>query len=420
MDDTNALQPLEANAKDVWLRRALHLWVILAVVVSIKAVLQPDHKTVFPCFADSARHWWADETMYDSPGRTTGFRYGPSFAVLVTPFSVFPNWLGGIFWNAAGIGLLVLAIRNLARHVLPGEWPPRREAMLLALSLVGSVRGIWSAQSNSFVFALAAFGLCAIARRRYWQASIWLAACVMIKMWPLALVMLLMACWPRQLLGRFTVALSGFFVLPFATRPVEIVLRHYSEWLTLLTGPYRTLRQGGYRDFHTILEQLFETVDDRIYLGLQLGAAAGTLGWCLWRSWHEDAGTLLTSVMSMWLSWQLLFGPGTERLTFQLAAPMLSWAVLCSLHERRLIGLSSAAWITTCVLGLGSIERSLLPHFAWSPAIIVIGMIAFVAWQIARTIPRSAWNRHCETDRTDHAATKYRLAEIASLPSETR
>ncbi|MDA1013981.1 MAG: glycosyltransferase family 87 protein [Planctomycetota bacterium] len=403
MDDLIPLKSPSATDRDrVWLRHALNLWVILAAVVSVKAVVQPDDKTVFPCFADSARNWWADQTMYDSPGRTTGFRYGPPFAVLASPFAVFPNWFGGICWNAAGLCLLVMSIRTLARHVLPGDWPPRREALLLALSLVGSVRGIWSAQSNSFVFAFAAFGLADIARRRYWRASIWLAACVTIKLWPLALVMLLMACRPGQLIGRFSVAICGFFALPFATRPVDIVLRHYSEWLTLLTGPYRTLRQGGYRDFHTILEQFFQSIDDRIYLGLQLATAAGTLAWCLWRSRHEDTPALLTSVFSMWLCWQLLLGPGTERLTFQLAAPMLSWAVVCSIHEQRLIVLSISAWMTTCVLGIGAIERSLLPHVAWSPAFIVMGMMPFVVWQILRAVSSPAIATARDVSPMDH------------------
>lgn len=378
--------PFSFMRKQSFMRHAINLWCILAIVASVKAVVQPDHKTVFPCFADSSRNWWADQTMYDSPGRITGYRYGPTFAVLVSPFAAFSNSVGGILWNLASVTTLVLSIRSLTKHVLPGEWTERAQALLLILTLVGSARGIWSAQSNSFVFAFAAFGLTSIARNQFWRASLWLAACVTIKIWPMALVLLLMACFPRQLIGRFTLAISAFFALPFATRPVDIVLRHYNEWFTLLTGPYRTLRQGGYRDLYTILESFLPTVNDNVYTLLQLSLAGAACLWCLWRSRHETKQQLLTSVLSIWLTWQLLVGPGTERLTFQLAAPILSWAVIDSLQKRKLIGLSLAAWASTCVLGWGAVERALLPYLPFAPGIIVSGTLFFLAWQIANVL----------------------------------
>lgn len=364
------------------MRHAINLWCILAIVASVKAIVQPEHKTVFPCFADSARNWWADQTMYDSPDRTTGYRYGPTFAVLVTPFAAFSNSVGGILWNIASITALVLSIRSLTRHVLPGEWTKKAQALLLILTLVGSARGIWSAQSNSFVFAFAALGITSIARNQFWRASAWLAACVTIKMWPLAFVLLLIPFFARQLIGRFTVAMCGFLLLPFLTRPVDIVFRHYNEWFTLLTGPYRTLRQGGYRDLYTILDSVLPTVNDNAYTLLQLGLAGAACLWCIWRSRHESKPQLLTSILSIWLTWQLLVGPGTERLTFQLAAPILSWAVVYSLQQKRLIVLSITAWVTTCVLGVGAVERALLPFLSAAPGIIVLGMVLLLAWQI--------------------------------------
>lgn len=391
-EQSNSSWPKPFGRNKSLLQHAINLWCILAIVASVKAIAQPDHKTVFPCFADSARNWWSDQTMYDSPGRITGYRYGPTFAVLVTPFSIFPNSVGGVLWNIASVTVLVLSIRSLMRHVLPGDWTDRWQAWLLMLTLVGSARGIWSAQSNSFVFAFAAFGVSAIARNQFWRASIWLAACVTIKMWPLALVMLLMSCFPKQLIGRFSIAMIGSAVLPFLTRPPTTVIRHYNEWFTLLTGPYRTLRQGGYRDLYTILDSVLPSVNDNAYLLLQLGLAGGACIWCLWRKRHEATPELLTSIFAIWLTWQLLVGPGTERLTFQLAAPILSWAMIYSIQQQRFIALSVAAWTTTCVLGIGAIERALLPHFAAAPGIIVAGMLFFLAWQIANGATRSTNN----------------------------
>ncbi len=50
---------------DVWLRRALLAWIVLAVAVSVKVVVQPNSHTVYPVFASGASHWWADAPLYD-------------------------------------------------------------------------------------------------------------------------------------------------------------------------------------------------------------------------------------------------------------------------------------------------------------------------------------------------------------------
>jgi arginine exporter protein ArgO len=78
----------------------------------------------------------------------------------------------------------------------------------------------------------------------------------------------------------------------------------------------------------------------------------------------------------------LLVGPGTERLTFLLAAPIASWALIVSLKEHCHPLLASLAWLTLIPLGTGGVERLLLPIAAWSPAILPAGIIPLMAWQI--------------------------------------
>ena len=381
-----------AGRENIWISRALTLWIILAIAAGVKAIIQPSSHTVYPVFAAGARHWYADMPLYVDYEGLDLFRYTPTFAVAVTPFGVFPDIIGGVLWNLASVGVLLWSLRILVRDVFPGSWPPWREAAFLGLTLVGSVRGVWAGQNNALLFASAAFGMAAIARKRWWMASLLLALPVFIKVWPIALVLLLMACWPRQLIGRFVVAVAALALVPFLTRPPTVVLAAYHQWWEMLvsTGP---VRWPGYRDAWTIWEQIVQPVSHLGYVAMQLGTAGLVLGWCLWqRRRTTSARQLLTLIMSIWVAWQLLFGPGTERLTYLIIAPMVAWALVTSYAERGGRMLSLVAWLMTGILGTGGAERALLPYFSAAPAILPAGVVVFVVWLVihARNLPAEA------------------------------
>ncbi|QDT99613.1 glycosyltransferase family 87 protein [Gimesia aquarii] len=373
---------VEEMSGAIWLKRALILWGILWIAVSVKFIIQPEKKSVYPCFADSSLNWWADRSLYDNEHQQTGFRYSPTFALAFTPFAVLPATIGGILWSALNIALLVYALRLLVKEVFPGSWPKWQEACFLTLSLAGCTRAIWSAQSNSLVFALAVFAVVSIKKERWWVAAIILATAVHIKLWPAALALLLMARFPKQLMGRFATACVLLIFPPFLTRPLPVVIQQYQDWYTLLTGPYRTLRQAGLRDAYTIAEQFGTYVDDRVYTLLQLGMAGLALFWCLRLAKVANSNqTYFTGVLTTWVCWQLLVGPGTERLTFLLAAPIASWALIVSVKEHCHPVLAATAWLMLIPLGTGGIERLLLPLASWSPAILPLGIIPLMAWQ---------------------------------------
>ncbi len=410
-------QPPDGRSQDRWLRRASLLWVALAVAATGKTLIQGRDHFVYPVFAEASRHWWADQSLYAPYEGLDYYVYSPTMAVALTPLAVLPDRLGGILWNLLSIGLLYWAMRVLVRCVLPGEWSARREAALLALVWVNSVRGVWSGHSNALLLALAVFGLAAVARRRWWRAAALLALPVYIKIWPLALVMLLMAIWPRQLVGRFCAVAAGLAAVPFLTRPWQTVLWQYREWYVGVTQ-MTAGRRPTLRDFWRAWEVGLGPVGPQVMLAVQLATAAAVLGWCLWQARRGSAGRgLLASVFAAWLGWQLLFGPGSERLTYLILAPAASWAVLESFAQGRLRALrawqriaspmlrselggrgwseakprktvplqvlSITAWLLSGLLGTGAVERAILPYFPAAPMIMPLGAALFVVWLVA-------------------------------------
>ncbi len=398
-------------------RHALNLWIILAVAVCLKSAVVGGDYSVYRMFAGGSRHWWADQSLYSSYAiseNLDSFRYSPAFAVAFTPFCLLPDPYGAIAWSLLSIGLLVWAMRAMVRHVLPGDWPPNREALFLVLVLVGSIVGIWALQTNALVTALLCLALAAIVRRHWWAASWCLAVPVFIKLWPIALVMLLVVFWPRQLSWRFAVACVALLAIPFLTRPPDTVVWQYHQWYVDLVGPLQN-RWPGYRDAWTVWEMLCSWFGGQadwsresarlVFMAIQLATSAAVLGWCLWQSrmlgvprrstvrvCGGDARVgddmngkrnLLMLIFAMWASWQLLFGPGTEQLTYSIIAPAASWAVLVSFAERRARWATIAAWAMLSLLPAGNVERPLVDLMGDAgKAALPLGVVFLVAWLV--------------------------------------
>jgi alpha-1,2-mannosyltransferase len=405
--------------RDRHLRRALVLWSILAIAFCVKVVYYSsaetphDTHTVYPQFAAASRHWWSDQSLYADYWQEgyDGYRYSPTFAVAFTPFTYLTYRAGAVLWGLTSIIALLYAMHRLARDLLPGKWTMRREGIFLTLALPGYAVGLWSGQTNALVSALILLATSAIVRGRWWTAAVLLAMPVFIKLWPIAVVLLLAACWPRQLTWRFAVTCLFLAAVPLATRPWNIVRWQYHEWYLSLTGPLQK-RWPGYRDAWTIWDKVWPPVNGRVYAALQLTAAAAVLGWCLWqrrRLLSSQKGTgsvalssvarkrevsatvpvsfcaahngrLLLLIYAIWASWQLLFGPGSEQLTYGILAPATSWALLTSFEEKTARWLTIPAWALSALLASGDIEKAVLAIFARGQILLPLSVVLFVAW----------------------------------------
>jgi alpha-1,2-mannosyltransferase len=353
----------------------------------VKMVVQPVKHTNYTNFVYGARQWWGDGNMYDLGQEKIDYRYGPAFAIAMTPWAMLPTELGGVLWVWFNIVIFFVSVRVLAREVLPGPWNVNREAVFLILVLVGSIRMIWSAQVNPLIFSLVAMGAVAARGRRWWLSAFLLAAAVHIKVWPIAAALLMIACWPRKLGWRFALATAAIVLVPFLTKPVSMVSWHYGQWYHAMFGRIMYDRHT-YRDAWTVFEVLGWKIDVPSYVVLQLASAGGVLFLCLWQKQRiASTARLLTFLLAMWTAWQLVFGPATERNTFGLIAPMTAWALVTAIQDKRGQAWMVAAFTHTTVLSNGWIERSLengypLIHIAHPLGVMMLASwMVFYAWR---------------------------------------
>jgi hypothetical protein len=364
-----------------WWSWTIAAWVTLTIAVGGKAIISPRTHTTFPTFVAGTVCWWSERDAYDLATCGHEFRYGPPFAVLFAPFAVMPRWLGGSLWGVFNVAVLFWSLRVLRRRLLPKSWSARQVAAFRLLVLLSAARGLWAGQTNTLIMALLIGAAAAIVDRRWWLAAVLMALPVYIKVWPAAAALLLIACWPKPLAGRFVVTLAGLGLLPFALKKWDWVAESYSDWTTALLGPMQ--QRHDYRDAWTIWEQV-APVHERAFVVLQLASALAVLAACLWvrrRAASEQQSLLL--LLGLWASWQLLFGPGTERNTMSLIAPLTSWSLITAFAERRRLDWMLVAFGVMTTFSFGLFERSVQNHFPAIVTMLPLGVLAYMTWLVA-------------------------------------
>ena len=378
-----------------WLRLAVGDWLILAAAVAVRTLVSPFHHTVFPIFAASAAHWWAGPSLYRWYPDLDLFRYPPPFAVVVTPFAALGLRAGGILWTWAGMAVYAAGLWRFARDVLPAWWTRGRTAAFLALGAVVALPGLWNAQSNTIVVGLVLLAASSAVRRRWWVAAFLLAAATWIKLTPLVPALLLCALWPRRLTPRLLVALAVVALLPFLTRPGDVVVGHYLEWVTALAQSNGS-RWPGFRDGWTawmVTRHFFQgnvgplpllaPVDWAGYPALRLGAAAVTLAWCLWQRLRDDEPRRLVQLtLGLGTAWLMLFGPAVEHPTYTFLAPSLAWALLDWDAWPRGRWLIVTAFALVAVVGWEPLVHPLLARLPLLLAALPVGTALFAVWLI--------------------------------------
>jgi hypothetical protein len=264
--------------------------------------------------------------------------------------------------------------------------------LFYALALGGALRGLWNGQSNALAVGLLLLAACALARRRWWAASAFLAVPVLMKLTPLVIALLFFALWPRKLIGRFLLLIAAGMALPFVTKAPAVVVDHYREWFAHLLGSSGE-RWPGFRDAWTVWQAgrhvLFGdalVLDDPIahpllYRAVQGLTGLGVLAWCLWqRARGVEPRPLIALTLAMGLAWLMLFGPSIEHATYPFLAPVLAWAAVQRCNWRPARPLAVVSVVLVLVFGWGALLRSLPAAEPYLLAALPVGTTLFAAW----------------------------------------
>jgi len=371
-----------ALIRNKWGRIAVVLWVLLAIGASTGAIVSPGRQHFQTTYRPASLKLLEGVSMYgdaDPP-----FRAGPTFATLVTPLAMFPPALGNVLWTLLSLGLLVFAIQQLARWVLPGIECERALAVLFLLVLPAAIRGPWSSQAHTLTAALLFLGVVGIARGRWWQAALCLSLAAHVKLAPIAVGLVFVALRPRKLAFRYFVCFVLLGLTSFVVVGPAFAAAEHVQWIGYLQDSAGN-RWVAFGDAWHLWELTPIPFNLTVYRVVQVLAGLGTLAWCWWLARRSDlTGTTLSLCLALVASYNLVFGPAVEFNQYVVIGPLVAWAVLKSFQEARPKGLILAAYTMSIIVGGGALERSLRAAVdtPWVTAFGTLGVMLFSVWII--------------------------------------
>ncbi len=358
-------QPANAGrSSGGWIRTAVLVWSLIVAVVCVRAAVQPYKRTLFTTWEQAGADWEQGHDLYRrswSPDQDQ-FRYSPLTAMLLVPFHHLPIRLGGVVWRLLNAAVLLGGFALWLRAA-PLPRTPRQQAVLFLLLAPLSLSSLNNGQPNPLVIGLLLAALAAVDKERWSLAAGLVALATAVKVYPLALGLLLAAVYPRRFTLRLLLALALAATLPFAFQHRDYVYSQYIQWLHRLGKDNRWdwPLHMAYRDLWLLIRLFHVPLTPRGYLGVQLASAAGCAALCLaarLRGWPRR--DVLAVVLVLGTCWMTLCGPATESSTYILLAPALAWTVQRAESERWpwLLGLMTRMAL---VLFLFCVVRGLWP-----------------------------------------------------------
>ncbi|HKA08058.1 MAG TPA: glycosyltransferase family 87 protein [Gemmataceae bacterium] len=309
-----------------WL--ALGAWAVVLVTIACAVTLTGKGGRLYPTFVLAGERFRHGASVYTWPaGEEDLYRYSPMVAAACAPWGRLPTPVGAVLWRLFEAAAFVLALRAWSRVALPAvPWP---WLALLSLPLVAG--NLFNGQLNPLVAALMLAALAAFARDRYWLAASAVAAATMIKVYPLALGLLICTIEPRRFGARLLLAITIGCALPFAFQSEDYVSRQFADWVQRLTLDDRTheLLPRGYHDFQKLLRRWGMPRDLMTYRVMEALAGCAAASFILGgrtSGWSREEQ--IQACADLGLVWCTLFGPATESATYMLLAPIAAHALV--------------------------------------------------------------------------------------------
>jgi hypothetical protein len=344
MDDRSS--PAAGNAVSApdkgtrrYLWAVLCAWAIVLLVICIRVGISPTRQSVYTAdYVTAGWRWLHGQEIYSG---NRHFVYSPLAAVAFTPIAVFPLRLSNVLWRLiCGVALLLTANAWLRSGIsgLGDVRPPARfsasmtTGLLLMLPLAAGNLNI--GQLNVAVLVVTAIGVLAV-REHYWNtAAILLAGLGFMKIYPLAIGMLLAWLYPRQLSWRLVLALAALFLLSLGLQRPAYAWSEYKHWAATLGADDRLDIDlySSWRDFGFLVRACNIPLPDQAYRVMEV-TAGGALALFLWlgkQRWGWTETRLLGGVFSLGCAWMLLFGPATEAATYVVLSLPLCAALIAA------------------------------------------------------------------------------------------
>ncbi|TND08536.1 MAG: hypothetical protein FD123_2040 [Bacteroidetes bacterium] len=213
----------------------LRLWAVLFFVVTVAASLHRYYLgniNNFEIFRYSFLNLLDGVDLYTlHPAQHEDlFKYSPTFALFMAPFSFLPVGLGIVLWNLLNVFVLFFAVKRLQ---LSGE----KKLLILLFCFIELLTSIQSSQSNGLMAGLMIMAFAMMEEKRPWMAALLICFGFYIKIFAVVVAVLFLFYEKK---GQFILAMIAwgilFAVLPALVSGIDGLIMQYESWLNLLAN----------------------------------------------------------------------------------------------------------------------------------------------------------------------------------------
>jgi hypothetical protein len=375
----------KARTLRLWPATVVTLWMLVLLIICIRTALYYPRHDVFATYLDAAHRWIESQALYTT---SRGFVYSPLIAAFFAPFALLPGSIGAVIWRLLNAVTFVLAIAWWLKIGLHHRIQQKSHWLVFLMLLPLSLGNFNNGQVNPLVIALLMAAILAAHLEKWTLSAICIGIAAYLKIYPLAVGLLLVLIFPRQLGWRLALTLIGLAALSFVLQQPAYVLEQYQRWFnTRATDDRRMNMDIAPRDFAMVLKLLHINLSGRVFMILQVLAGGALAALCLYgrlRKWSEDR--LLVCLFTLASCWMLLFGPSTEDATYVMLAPAVVLTIVQAFHQptptwmRVLLCLSYAILIAGLMINSFLGLKKTAYVMSVQPSGAVIFLIAAVSW----------------------------------------
>ena len=325
------------NRAGIWTLSAGIVWTLALAGLVVRFSCGGAHRAyAFNDYTLAGLHWMRGEYLY---GSWRGFIYSPVTAAFFAPFSCLPPALAYSLWLFANAAALLGGLGALFNTNLFPDFRQKGVGIVYLLLLPLGLGNLDVGQANPLVVGLLMFAIAAVRVKRWNIAALCVAIPTFLKIYPLAVGMLICVIAPRRFVWRLLLALLLLAVAPFLFQHWSYVSDQYHAWIETRISDNRIHYPEKYVpiDLWFLLHWVGRLpIQPWLYSLIQIGAGAAAALFCIWGTWKNwKIERVLIGLFFLSSVWMPLCGPATESNTYLLLVPALILALVQSFHERQ-------------------------------------------------------------------------------------
>ena len=380
---------------------AFLVWLVVSAILAFRLRHLPHRVTTFSTYLTAGFAWRDGQPIYTN-SRGMGFVYSPLIAAYFAAYSFLPMWPGQILWLLTNVVLLVGGTYAVMRESVFFIRSDRGRALVLLLLLPLTLASLDVAQANAALIGLLLVAI-ALAIRGRWTLCV-IAVCIAayLKIYPLALGLLLCLYRPRKVPWRLVLALLAFGILSLLLQNPHYVMTQYHAWIATRTADDRRVDSMTHAplDLWYLLVRLGHLpISERAYVAFQV-LSGGAIGvFCLVSArWPPERR--LAGIFLLCSCWMTLVGPATESYTYAILAPAVSLGMVAAFCGYAPPAARGLAGVTMALLVAAQLKSSFFS--VWRSALFnglrPVAALVFLAFVILWLRSDAMWNADKQTD----------------------